>query len=95
MEFRNNKKEFRFEAVLEDGAYATLTYRWLKGNMVIMQTLVPAAYRGKGAGSALAAHVLGYAREQHLKVIIYCPFTEMYVKEHPEYNDLILEKPKR
>lgn len=89
MEIINNKKLYRFEAALPGGEIATLEYRWLKGAMVLMHTLVPASGRGKGAGSALARYVLDYARAQHLKVIVYCPFVTKYIKDHPEYSDLV------
>ena len=89
MEVINNKKQFRFEILLPDGEYAILEYRWLKGSMVLMHTLVPPSGRGKGIGGTLVKYVLDYAREQGLKIIIYCPFVAKYVKAHPEYNDLI------
>ncbi len=95
MEIINNKKAFRFEALMENGEYAVVEYRWLKGNMVIMHTVVPAEYRKQGIGAAIMKYVLDYLREQHLKTVIYCPFAEKYVKEHPEYNDLVVRLPGR
>jgi predicted GNAT family acetyltransferase len=95
MEVTNNKKEFRFGTPTGDGELATLQYRWLRGSLVLMHTFVPDAARGKGIGAALVKYVLDYAREQDLKIIIYCPFVEKYVKEHPEYNDLIDETHKK
>jgi len=92
MEFINNKKEFRFEASVDGGEPATLVYRWLKGSMVLMHTVVPVSARRQGIGSALVKYVLDHAREHHLKIIIYCPFVEKYVDEHPEYKDLVAEK---
>jgi predicted GNAT family acetyltransferase len=89
MEIINNKRQFRFEAAWEGGEYATLEYRWLKGSMVLMHTLVPVDYRKKGIGAQLVKYVLDYAREQNLKIIVYCPFVAKYIKEHPEYNDLV------
>jgi uncharacterized protein len=91
MEVTNNKNEFRFETPVGGGELAVLQYRWLRGSLVLMHTLVPVAARGKGTGATLVKYVLDYAREQHLKVVIYCPFVERYIKEHPEYNDLIDE----
>ncbi len=91
MQLSNNKREFRFEGLFENGEKATLEYRWLKGSMVLMHTLVPASLSGKGAGSALVKYVLGHAREHHLKIIVYCPFVAKYMQSHPEYNDLIDE----
>ena len=88
MEFINNKKEFRFEAKMEDGEFARLDYRWLKGNMVLMHTVVPNAWRERGIGGALVKYVLDYVREQHLMVVVYCPFVDKYMKSHPEYEDL-------
>jgi uncharacterized protein len=94
MEIINNKKLYRFEAALPGGEIAEVEYRWLKGNMVIMHTLVPAAGRGNGVGSMLVKYVLDYIREHGLKTIIYCPFAAKYVKNHPEYNDLVVARPK-
>ena len=92
MEVINNKKQFRFEVLLPDGEYATLEYRWLKGSMVLMHTLVLASGRGKGIGPMLVKYVLDYVREQNLKMIVYCPFVAKYLRTHPEYDDLIAGK---
>jgi predicted GNAT family acetyltransferase len=91
MEIINNKKQFRFELPLPGGEYAELDYRWLKGSMVLMHTVVPESARGKGIGGILVKYVLDYAREQRLKIIVYCPFATKYLKDHPEYNDLVDE----
>ncbi len=92
MEFSNNKKEFRFEAQLPDGEFARLDYRWLKGNMVLMHTVVPESGRGKGVGAALVKYVLDYVRAHDLKVVVYCQFVAKYMKLHPEYDDLLASK---
>jgi predicted GNAT family acetyltransferase len=89
MNIVNNKKQFRFEVLLPDGEYLTMEYRWLKGSMVLMHTVVPAAARGTGMGSAFVQQVLEHARSHNLKIIVYCPFVAKYMTEHPEYNDLI------
>lgn len=91
MEVVNNKKEYRFEIALEGGEYAVLQYRWLKGSMVLMHTVVPSTNRLKGVGSYLVKYVLDYAREHGLKIIPYCPFVVKYIKAHPEYADLVDE----
>lgn len=90
MTVTNNKRQFRFEITLPDGEVATLDYRWLKGSMVLMHTIVPASARGKGIGSILVKHVLDHAREHHLKIIVYCQFVAKYIKLHPEYEDLVM-----
>lgn len=91
MEVVNNKKEFRFEITLTDGEKAVLVYRWLKGNMVLMHTVVPESGRGKGVGAALVKYVLEHIRASGLKMIVYCPFVAKYLESHPEYNDLVAD----
>ncbi len=53
-----------------------------------MHTVVPVAFRGTGTGSALVKYVLDYASTNNLKIIVYCPFVEKYMKAHPEYEVL-------
>jgi predicted GNAT family acetyltransferase len=89
VEVINNKRQYRFETPIGDGEMATLEYRWLKGSMVLMHTLVPKSGRGTGVGSALVKYVLDYARDHNLKIIVYCPFATLYLSKHPEYNDLL------
>lgn len=94
MDIINNKRQFRFELPMEDGEFATLEYRWLRGSMVLMHTVVPKSGRGKGIGGALVKYVLDYARTQGLKIVVYCPFVTKYMETHPEYNDLIDDRPR-
>ncbi len=89
MEIINNKRNFHFEAKLPDGEVATLEYRWLRGSMVLMHTLVPISARGKGVGAVLVKYVLDHIRQHGLKMIIYCPFVTKYLEKNPEYKDLI------
>ncbi|MCW3123739.1 MAG: N-acetyltransferase [Flavipsychrobacter sp.] len=77
--------------MLPDGEFARLDYRWLKGRMVLMHTVVPGSARGKGVGAALVKYVLDYVRAHDLKVIVYCQFVAKYMKSHPEYDDLVAE----
>lgn len=88
MDVVNNKTEFRFEIAFDDGEYAVLTYRWLKGAMVLMHTVVPPAHRKQGVGAVLVKYVLDHARAHGLRIKVYCPFVAKYIKDHPEYADL-------
>jgi predicted GNAT family acetyltransferase len=92
MEIINNKRQSQFELKLPDGEIAVLTYRWLKGSMVLMHTAVPKSGQNKGVGSAIAKYALENARTHNLKIVVYCPFVAAYMKRHPEYNDLIDEE---
>jgi len=89
MEIVNNKRAFQFEITFADGEIAYLQYRWLKARMVLMHTVVPASHRGQGIGDTLARYVLEHARAHGLRLIVYCPFVQAFIKKHPEYNALI------
>lgn len=84
----NNEKALRFEIKLGD-EFAFIDYRWYKGNIAFMHTFVPFENRGKGISSTLAKYALEYAKDRNLKIMMYCPIVAKYVKEHPEYKDLI------
>lgn len=88
MEVINNKREYRFESALADGGLAFLSYRWLKGRMVMLHTFVPETSRGAGLADGLVGYALEHARSQGLKVVVYCPFVAKYIERYPEYADL-------
>lgn len=92
MDVVNNKKQSRFEALLPDGEYIILDYRWLKGSMALMHTLVPVAARGSGAGSIFIQKVLDHVKSQKLVIIPYCSFVVAYIKDNPEYAELVDEE---
>lgn len=89
MEITNNKRAYRFEIYTDDNDIAYLEYRWLKGNMVIMKTLVPAASRGKGFAAALVRHAFATAGSNNYKIISYCPFATHYIEKHNELLPLM------
>ena len=84
----NNEKQQRFE-VHTEGEVAVLEYRFHKGSLALMHTLVPGPLEGKGIASALAHHALEWAKTSGKKVLVYCPFVAAYLKRHPEYNELV------
>src|SRR4051812_44549659 len=84
----NNEKNLRFE-IREDDDVAFLEYRFNKGAITLMHTLVPRSLSGKGLGSALAKHAFDYAAERHLEVIVYCPFVKKFLQTHPAYWPLL------
>ncbi|MBA3827943.1 MAG: N-acetyltransferase [Taibaiella sp.] len=85
----NNKRLFRFEFPFDDGEIGYLEYRWLKGKMVLMHTIVPGMKSGNGIGAELVRHTLEHAYAGGLEVVLYCPFAQGYVEKHPEYKALI------
>jgi len=84
----NNTKLSRFEAEI-NGEFAYTEYHLYTGEIALMHTFVPESARGKGISSALAKYVLEYAKEQNLKIMVYCTVIAKYIKLHPEYKAMI------
>jgi predicted GNAT family acetyltransferase len=79
----------RFE-LERDGHIAYLEYTLAGDVLELVHTEVPEALRGRGMAAELAKTALDWARENHKKVDIVCPFAADYIANHPEYSDLIL-----
>jgi len=84
----NNKNDLQFEVNL-NGELAYIKYQYYKKDIAFMHTVVPDAFRGKGIGGAMAVVALAFAKDQHRKIMLYCPFVSKYVKEHAEYHSLV------
>lgn len=79
----------RYRATV-DGAEAVMTYSRTSPRLIIVDhTEVAEALRGKGAGQALALHVVEQAREGGWKIIPLCPFFRAQANRHREWNDVI------
>ena len=78
----------RFEIRLGDDI-AQLEYRLRPSTIVFTHTVVPRALEGHGIAGRLAKHGLDYARENGLSVVPLCPFVAYYIRQHPEYADLV------
>ncbi len=85
---QQEKSNHRFLVNLK-GATALLLYKEEGDTIYFTHTEVPPEMEGKGIGGQLAKAGLGYARENHLKVVARCPFVASYLKRHPEYQDLV------
>jgi len=92
-EVTDNPALHRFE-LLVDGVTAFVLYKRTEGLIQLIHTEVPAALRGKGAGSKLVAGVLQFVEKNGLKVVPLCPFVVDYLKRHPQYLDTVDEKHK-
>jgi predicted GNAT family acetyltransferase len=84
----NNTDRLRFEVYL-NGEYAFIEYRYYKKDIAFMHTTVPEAFRGRGIAAVMAIAALNFAKDQHRKIMLYCPFVSKYVKEHPVYHILV------
>lgn len=85
---RDNTELKRFE-LDADGLIAFVTYRIADGVLTFLHEEVPHAVEGKGVGTALARGALDIVRSSGMKVIPRCPFIAHYIRQHPEYQDLL------
>lgn len=72
-----------------EGGEAELTYRRQGNTLVFDHTGVPPALQHRGLANRLAEAALGYARAQQLRVEPECRFLAIYLKRHPEHQDLL------
>ena len=78
----------RFEAVV-DGLTCEADYRLHEGVMVMTHTGVPRALEGRGIAAQLVAAALSHARDQGWRVRPLCSYVAVYMRRHPETQDLL------
>lgn len=78
----------RFETTVE-GLRCELDYQLDGQLMRITHTGVPRALEGRGIAAALVAQALGWARAQGHRVQPLCSYVQVYVRRHPEWQDLL------
>lgn len=85
----DNPARHRFEILLDGGLAGFATYRLEPPAVVVTHTEIDPAYRGQGAGEALAEGLLTQIRERGEQVVPQCPFIAAYIERHPEFADLV------
>ena len=82
-------EERRYELRLDGRLIGLAAYRRRNGRIVFTHTEVSDDLEGHGFGSKLAGEALDDACRQGLEVVPLCPFIAHYIKEHPDYQDLV------
>jgi uncharacterized protein len=85
---RDNKAQSRFELDVEGGT-AFANYRLTPSAVIITHTETPRALRGHGIASHLVEGALELIRADGRKVIAGCSFVVDFLREHPEYGDMV------
>lgn len=83
----HNPGSSRFEATIE-GLLCVADYELHQGVMSMTHTVVPQALEGRGIAAALVSAALTWARAQGYKVNPACSYVRVYMKRHPETQDL-------
>jgi predicted GNAT family acetyltransferase len=85
---RHNEAEQRFELALGT-EFARADYRLHDGVMHLVHTEVPIRHEGRGIAARLVRTALEYAREKGLRVRPGCSYVRVYLRRHPEFDDLL------
>lgn len=85
---KHNEAEQKFETEV-DGHKASVEYMSRDSSIIILHTWVPQPIGGRGIAAALTKHALEYAKQNQLKVIPSCSYTQTYIKRHKEYESLL------
>lgn len=83
-----NTDKKRFEAEV-DGRLAFIEYIRAQQQIYLTHTEVPIALEGKGIGSSMVKQVLQQIKTEGLELVPLCPFVAVYIKRHPEWNEIL------
>jgi uncharacterized protein len=88
----HNEAENRFETWIE-GQLSKLDYNAHDSTIVMTHVGVYPGHRGQGIAGKLTKAGLDYAREKNLRVIPMCSYVAAYIRDHPEYANLMKPQP--
>lgn len=83
----HNAAASRFEVGL-DGCLSVCAYRRQGGTVDLTHTEVPPALQGHGIAAELVGAALDWARQEKLRVRPLCSYVAVYMRRHPETEDL-------
>ena len=85
----DNPAESRYEIRVGETLAGFLEYR-VRGDVVSMlHTEIDPEVQTKGLGTRLVADALADTQARGRTVKPYCPFVAAYIREHPQYEDLV------
>jgi predicted GNAT family acetyltransferase len=85
---RNNPAQSRYEMDV-DGGTALALYQSAPGKVLVYHTEVPPQLRGRGMGAKLMRGLLADIRANNSKVVPRCSYVARFMREHPEFADLL------
>ena len=85
----DNPEQQRYELWQGDSLAGFIEYRLRDDVVAMMHTEIDPKLQTKGLGTRLVADALADTRARGRTVRPYCPFVAAYIREHPEYEDLV------
>ena len=64
----------------------------INGEIYLTHTEVPRELEGKGIGSQLVEKTLQDIERQGLRLVPLCPFVAAYIKKHPEWRRIVMNR---
>ena len=90
IQHENNKKKGAFFIEDKGERLAELQYFYsVPSEITAYHTEVDERLRGQKIGDKLVAALVGFARENGLKVVPTCPFTKKVIDRTPEFQDVL------
>ena len=89
---RDNPDESRYELLLDGDVAGEIRYRRRPDAIALVHTEVSASLEGRGLGAELVRAALDDLRARGLQIVPICPFVRSYIRRHPEYEDLVVER---
>jgi predicted GNAT family acetyltransferase len=84
-----NRARNRFE-LLTDGKLSLVDFfEPDEHTLALTHTEVHPDLEGKGVGSSLVKQVLDYAAQHNQKIVPLCPFVDVYIKRHPDWQRVV------
>jgi predicted GNAT family acetyltransferase len=84
----HNEAAQRYEATVE-GMFCVADYRRDGDEIIFTHTETPPPVSGRGIAAAIVRFALDDARAQGLRVGSTCWYVTDYIRDHPEYQDLV------
>jgi len=86
----NHDKEAQKFSLTIDGKDSSVLYRMTANKtMDIYRTYVPPEQRNNGLAGKIVKAALDYAKENKLKIIPSCSYTEYFIEKNKEYESLL------
>lgn len=84
----NNEAIHNFELFV-NGHRAFIDYQQRGNRFFLLHTEVPHELEGHGVAAALVDKTFKYLEANNFKVVPYCEYVKVYLKRHPEWEQLL------
>lgn len=88
-ELRKNEDKSQYQILEGDQVLGFAEYRPVADAVMLPHTEIAEGHEGEGLGSQLAKFALDDIKASGKHVIPMCPFISGYIRNHPEYLELV------